>query len=67
MRSKHELEPVCTWCGGPVPTFGYQKTLPQFTAHQGLPSGTGVAVCGPSCPDRPTGAEVGTRFKGETV
>lgn len=51
---------LCHWCHRPC--LGILRTTPAYTRYPNLPAGTGVIVCGASCPDRPDGAPVGERL-----
>lgn len=66
-RSRVPAEPICHWCKQDLPgrVLSRWLTSPAFTDWPGLPSGTGVPVCGPNCPQRPGSAPVGTRFGGD--
>ncbi len=60
-RSSERTVFVCHWCKTSLISFS-AKTDPAFSSWPGLPPGTGVVVCGASCPERPDGAPVGSRF-----
>jgi hypothetical protein len=63
-RNGGRWEPRCAWCGDRL-IVGKElraTTTPGFSEYPELPPGTGVAVCGRRCRNRPDGAPVG-RFK----
>jgi len=55
MKPTKGSQPVCWWCHASVQldaaNRGSDNTL-------GLPTGSGVVVCSPACPERPDGAKV---------
>jgi hypothetical protein len=62
MKKKGEYKPQCYLCGTELNPAPAKNTMRAYMGNQpGWPTGALAVVCGPSCPERVAGVDIGTK------